>query len=93
MHTTIKIQCVPEDDDQFANAVRAVATYLRLAQPRLVAGRGAWEAPLRSAFGYPRAEARIHVLTGGPPSATLYREGAPARVAHRRRRDGLGPCG
>ena len=79
-----EVHCVPEDDAQFANSVRAVATYLRCLRSRRVPGRTAWEAPLRSAFGYRGAEARIRLLTGGAPTVTLYREGAPARVPRRR---------
>jgi hypothetical protein len=85
-----EVHCIPEDDAQFANSVRAVATYLRLAQPRRLPRHGAWEAPLRSAFGYRGAVARIELLTGAPSLVTVYREGAPARVSHRRDQPGLG---
>jgi hypothetical protein len=79
------VRCVPDDDAQFANAVRAVATYLRLGPSRQVLRRGAWERPLRAAFGYGGAEARIQALTGSPATVTVYRVGAPARAGRSRR--------
>lgn len=84
------VRCVPDDDAQFANAVRAVATYLRLGPSRQVLRRGAWERPLRAAFGYRGAEARIQAQTGSPGTVTVYRVGDAARVG-RSRRPGPGP--
>jgi hypothetical protein len=86
-----EVHCIPEDDAQFANSVRAVATHLRFAQSRRVPGRVAWEGPLRAAFGYRGAEARVERLTGGSTSVTVYREGTPVRRLHRRSQPCLVP--
>jgi hypothetical protein len=88
-----EVHCVPEDDAQFANSVRAVATYLRLAQPGHLPGHRAWEGPLRAAFGYRGAVARIELLAGGPSLVTVYREGAAARTSHRLPQPALGCVG
>jgi len=85
------VSCVPADDPQFANSARAIATYLLQAQPLCVPRRGSWEIPLRRAFGYQGAEARIRRMVGGSPTVTLYRDGDPRRAANARGRTGADP--
>jgi hypothetical protein len=88
-----EFHCVPIDDAQFANCVRAVAVNLRDAGRKRAIKRSPWEAPLRAAFGYRGAEARIQALTDRALMVTVYRDGAPRLVANRRRVRGLGPVG
>ena len=87
----LDVHCVPEDDAQFANCVRAVATHLRFAQSRRLRRAGSWEAPLRSAFGYRKAEARVSPLSGCPASVVVFRDGADPLSADRLRWRGRGP--